>query len=98
MCLLKYRGSSMTSMDKNVDRRVRRTKAQLKQAFIKLMEVKSYDQITVTDIVNQADYNRATFNRHYNFKEELAEELISDKTMELIETFNPTQTIWQNSL
>lgn len=42
----------MTSMDKNVDRRVRRTKAQLKQAFIKLMQVKSYDQITVTDIVN----------------------------------------------
>jgi AcrR family transcriptional regulator len=74
-------------MDKNVDRRVRRTKTQLKQAFIKLMGEKSYDQITVTDIVNQADYNRATFYRHYNFKEELAEEIISDKTMELIDTF-----------
>lgn len=74
-------------MDKNIDKRVRRTKTQLKQAFIKLMEEKSYDQITVKDIVNQADYNRATFYRHYNFKEELAKEIISDKTMELIETF-----------
>ncbi|MFD2443661.1 TetR/AcrR family transcriptional regulator [Bacillus sp. CGMCC 1.16607] len=74
-------------MDQSVDKRVRRTKMQLKQAFIKLMEEKRYDQITVTDIVNHADYNRATFYRHYNFKEELAEEIISDKTIALIEAF-----------
>ena len=67
----------MIDSDKNLDKRVRRTKLQLKQAFIKLMEEKNYDQITVTDIVNRADYNRATFYRHYNFKEELAEEMIS---------------------
>ncbi|MCI1590924.1 TetR/AcrR family transcriptional regulator [Heyndrickxia oleronia] len=77
----------MIDSDKNLDKRVRRTKLQLKQAFIKLMEEKNYDQITVTDIVNRADYNRATFYRHYNFKEELAEEMITDKTTALLETF-----------
>ncbi|GIN39574.1 TetR/AcrR family transcriptional regulator [Heyndrickxia oleronia] len=77
----------MINKEKISDKRVRRTKLQLKQAFIKLMEEKSYDQITVTDIVNRADYNRATFYRHYNVKEELAEEMIADKTTALVETF-----------
>lgn len=77
----------MNTKDIKVDRRVLRTKRLLKHAFIKLMDRKSFDQITVTDIVEYADYNRATFYRHYDFREELVNEIISDKTNALIQAF-----------
>lgn len=50
------------------DRRVKRTKKSIREAFLSLLEQKDYDQITVTDIIEKADYNRATFYRHYHDK------------------------------
>ncbi|GGB38859.1 TetR family transcriptional regulator [Lentibacillus populi] len=77
----------MVNKDLITDRRVRRTKKLLKQAFIELMYEKSYEQITVTDIVDLADYNRATFYRHYNQKEDIVKEIIADQTNGLIKAF-----------
>lgn len=69
------------------DRRVRRTKKLLKYALLEWMYKKSYEQITVTDIVDHADYNRATFYRHYNQKGDLVKEIITDQTNGLIQAF-----------
>jgi len=64
------------------DRRVRRTQKQIREAFLLLIEEKEYDQITVTDIITKADYNRTTFYRHYYDKEDLANKII-DRQIEL---------------
>lgn len=62
----------------NEDRRVKRSKKDLKQALIYLLRTKSLGAITISDIVKQADYNRSTFYRHYQYKEDLLQELTDD--------------------
>lgn len=74
-------------LSNNEDRRVRRTKRNLKHAFIHLMRTKDYRSITVTDIVEKADYNRTTFYRHYRDKEELVEDLLNEMLAKLILAF-----------
>lgn len=48
------------------DRRTRKTKAQLRAALTKLLEQKKINEITVKEIVEEADINRSTFYLHYN--------------------------------
>lgn len=67
------------------DRRVKRTKKSIREAFLSLLEQKDYDQITVTDIIEKADYNRATFYRHYHDKAELVDEIVEQQIELLIE-------------
>lgn len=75
----------MTS--KNVDKRVRRTKLDLTNAFVQLIKEKGYSNVSVTDIVNKSDYNRATFYAHYNNKDDLTNEIIEKMSMELEKVF-----------
>lgn len=49
----------------NNDRRVKRTKKNLKEALFKLLETKSPNQISVTELTELADVNRATFYFYY---------------------------------
>ena len=51
---------------KKVDRRVKYTKMVLKESFITLLEKKDISQITIKEICEEADINRATFYAHYN--------------------------------
>ncbi|BDT93411.1 TetR family transcriptional regulator [Nocardia sputorum] len=53
------------------DRRVRRTRAMLHRALIELMIERSYDRITVRDILDRADVGRSTFYAHYRDKDDL---------------------------
>lgn len=69
------------------DRRVRRTQKLIRKAFLKLIAEKEYNQITVTDIINEADYNRATFYRHYYDKEHLVNEIVDHQIELFIEAF-----------
>lgn len=48
------------------DRRIKYTKMVLKESFIKLMERKEVSQITIKEICEDADINRATFYAHYS--------------------------------
>ncbi len=48
------------------DRRVRYTKMVLKESFIKLLTQKDISQITIKEICEDADINRATFYAHYS--------------------------------
>lgn len=48
------------------DRRVKRTKRSLKDALFKLLEEKSFNQISVTELTELADVNRATFYFYYD--------------------------------
>lgn len=60
------------------DRRVMRTKEKFKEVLLELMEEKSIDDITITEIVKRADFNRGTFYAHYRKKEDLLEETVED--------------------
>ena len=49
-------------------RRMRRSKKSFKKNFIDLIQEKGYKNVTVTDIVERADYNRSTFYMYFRDK------------------------------
>lgn len=53
------------------DRRSLRTRELLNTALIEVMHRKRYDEITVQDIIDQANVGRSTFYAHYLDKEDL---------------------------
>ncbi len=53
------------------DRRSQRTRNLIDRAFVELMLEKSYDIITVQDIIDRANVGRSTFYAHYLDKEDL---------------------------
>ena len=55
----------------NEDRRTRRTRQLLRDAFLGLLKEKRYEDISVQDIIERADVARSTFYAHYVDKEDL---------------------------
>jgi AcrR family transcriptional regulator len=53
------------------DRRVKYTKMVLRESFIKLLEKKEISQISIKEICEDADINRATFYTHYSDQHDL---------------------------
>jgi AcrR family transcriptional regulator len=53
------------------DRRVRRTRKLLHDAFLSLVIEKGYEKTTIQDILDRADVGRSTFYVHYQDKEAL---------------------------
>ena len=49
----------------HTDRRVKRTKKALRNALLELLETKTINKITVTELTTLADVNRATFYFYY---------------------------------
>lgn len=60
-----------SSATKAPDRRVRRTRKLLHDAFISLVIEKGYEKTTIQDILDRADVGRSTFYVHYRDKEAL---------------------------
>ncbi|MEM7333832.1 MAG: TetR/AcrR family transcriptional regulator [Chloroflexota bacterium] len=54
-----------------MDRRIRRTRKMLCDALIRLVMEKPYETITIQEITDEADLNRATFYLHFGSREEL---------------------------
>ena len=48
-----------------VDRRVRRTRKQLRECLVTLLKQKKVQDITVRELTELADLNRGTFYLHY---------------------------------
>ncbi|MCA9980010.1 MAG: TetR/AcrR family transcriptional regulator [Anaerolineales bacterium] len=81
-----------------LDRRVRRTHRLLGQALLDLILEQDYDSISITDITNRADLNRATFYLHFGSKEELLIATLEERFDELVqemEAHNPNQPTWE---
>src|SRR5258705_12452313 len=53
------------------DRRVRRTRNGLAEAFLSLVIERGYDRVTVQNILDRADVGRSTFYTHFRDKESL---------------------------
>lgn len=68
------------------DRRVKRTKTQLRVALLELLEEKPLAEITVSDIAERADIARKTFYAHYYD----VQELLWDSQIRVIEELRDT--------
>ncbi|MBQ6453924.1 MAG: TetR/AcrR family transcriptional regulator [Coriobacteriales bacterium] len=68
-------------MDKNDNKRVKRTKRALRDALTELMEQKGFERVSVCDITDAAHVNRGTFYSHYSDKNDLLRQC-EDQLME----------------
>jgi AcrR family transcriptional regulator len=86
----------MENLEKTIrkeDRRIRRTRFALRQAFRELVEEKGYEAVTIEDITEQANLGRTTFYLHYHDKEDLLLEDFADKLFALVENVSPRPII-----
>lgn len=87
-------------MAKKLDRRVRRTRKLLCDAMLALILEQDYETITIQDITERADLNRATFYLHYGSREELltaALEAQFDKVVAKIEAHESDLPFWEET-
>ena len=75
----------------SADRRVRRTQHALLHALMELTVERSYDRVTVQDIIDRADVGRSTFYAHFRDKDDL---LLSGFDDELREAFGGPAAGW----
>ncbi|PKJ59901.1 MULTISPECIES: TetR/AcrR family transcriptional regulator [Bacillus] len=72
--------------EKQIDRRVVRTREALQKALLDVLEEKKdYTAITISDITRKSNIRRATFYDHYASKEELLQTMIQQSCTEIIE-------------
>ena len=77
-------------MAEKVDRRVRKTKAQLRAGLARLMQKKSIKEITVKELVEEVDINRSTFYLHYTDIYQMLESIeaeLMDEVSHLVEDY-----------
>lgn len=71
-------------MNEYIDKRVKRSKSALKETLLELLMDKDIDDITISEIVKNANYNRGTFYSHFASKERLLDEIIQETLTEMI--------------
>src|SRR4051794_38176514 len=69
-----------------VDRRIAKSQEAIKKAVIELMSEKSFDDITIQEIADRANLNRATIYLHYMDKYDLLDKLMEEHILNLRET------------
>lgn len=71
-----------------MDRRQRKSREAIFNAFISLLSKKHYDKITVAEIIQIADVGRATFYSHFETKDFLLKELCAELFSHIFNTEN----------
>nr|WP_312890972.1 TetR/AcrR family transcriptional regulator [Paenibacillus endophyticus] len=77
----------LTENNKKIDRRIIRSREALREALLSLMSNKPFTSISITEIVEVANYNRGTFYSNYESKEALLDEIISGLIQDLLRSF-----------
>lgn len=60
------------------DRRIKKTKKNLKETLIEMLSDMTFEQITITELCKRADISRITFYTHYNDKYALVDDIFHD--------------------
>ena len=75
------------------DRRTRRTKKLLTDAFIELLTQKKLNEITIKELCEKADVNRGTFYLHYQDIYDLKQQIEADICTELAKLIMPLSNV-----
>lgn len=75
----------------NLDLRQRKTRRQLVQALVDLMEERPFAELSVTDICRRAMVHRTTFYAHFTDKQELLHYLLAQVERECIDVCIPQE-------
>lgn len=59
------------SFEQPADRRIQKTLSALRDAFFELVLSQSYDEISVSDIIEKANVGRSTFYQHFKSKDDI---------------------------
>ena len=75
-----------------MDRRVARgeqSKAALKAAFLRLFQTQEPENVSVVRLCREAGVNRSTFYAHYEYMDQLIQDVLLDCVAEMCEGFTP---------
>ena len=83
--------------NKKIDVRIKRTYRHLIESFLTLLNTKSFDEITISEICEGADVHRATFYKHFNDKTEFlnfcVRQLLSDVDFSAVLTYPSPENV-----
>ena len=71
-----------------IDRRQKRTRDAIRQAFIGLATNRRYEDFSVRDLIERADIGRSTFYEHYRSKDDVLRALMDGMLTELADASN----------
>ena len=79
--------------EKKQDARVRYTKMVIRNSLLELLRIKPIAKITVTEICERADINRATFYAHYSDPSDLLHSLEAEVIEDVTRWVTPALTV-----
>jgi AcrR family transcriptional regulator len=93
--------SETAQRENAMDRRVRKTRQAILEAFVGLLAEKDFEHITMNEVADRADVNRGTVYLHYMDKFDLLDQCIDTHLAQLLEdclpgvTHHPTKAAMQ---
>lgn len=80
------------------DLRIIKTRKLIRDAFVKLIDIKGFDAITINNIADMAMINRSTFYLHYTDKYDLLQKTMEEAIQNILQLVAPEAHIIDNQL